>query len=506
LAGSITGNRKTATKSDTLAPYINFQQGERLMARQIGLILGVLLLLATLISDPPQGMTQQAWLTAGVGLLMATWWATEAIPVPVTSLLPIILIPLLGLNSIREATAPYAHPVIFLLLGGFIIATALQRWQLHRRLALLILVRVGDHPQAIIGGFMVVTAFLSMWISNTATTIMMIPIALSLAHLMLDDEHESANTFTICLLLSIAYSASIGGLGTLIGTPPNALVAAFMSERYGLEIGFGQWMAFGIPVVVLLLPLTWLVLTRFVYRFNLPHKQGAAQLVRTELAGMGRISIPEKRTAIVFLCIALAWISRPLLQKVTGLAGLNDTIIAVGGAVSLFLIPAGSKEPASTRLLDWQTGEKIPWGVLLLFGGGMSLANMVSSSGLAIWLGTALSVLTAFHVFVLILSLVALVIFLTELTSNTATTATLLPVLGGLATTAQFEPLLLIAPMALAASCAFMLPVATAPNAIVYGSGEVNIAQMARAGFWLNLVSIATISLLSYFLVPVLFL
>jgi sodium-dependent dicarboxylate transporter 2/3/5 len=476
------------------------------MGRLIGLVLGVALLLFTLVGDAPVGMSQKAWITAGIGLMMATWWATEAIPVPITSLLPIILFPLLGLVTIKEAAAPYAHPVIYLLLGGFIIATALQRWQLHRRLALMILLKAGMHPQAIIGGFMAVSAFLSMWISNTATTIMMIPIALSLAGVMLDKEQQESDAFVVCLLLGIAYAASIGGLGTLIGTPPNALVAAFMLDRYGLEIGFAQWMTFGLPVVIVMVPLVWLVLSRFVYRFDISHNPAATELVQDELLGMGLLSRPEKRTALIFLCIAGAWITRPMLQVIPGLEGLSDTIIALAGAVSLFLIPAGNNSIDNARLLDWQTAENIPWGVLLLFGGGMSLANMVSVSGLAAWLGTALSGLTAFHIAILLVSLVSVVIFLTELTSNTATTATLLPVLGGIAVSAQFEPLLLIAPMALAASCAFMLPVATAPNAIVYGSGKVSIAQMARAGFWLNLVGIGIISAMSYMLIPVVFL
>jgi len=473
-------------------------------SRNFGLILGIAVFVFTLVSEPPSNMNETSWLTAGVGLLMAIWWATEAIPVAATSLLPIILFPLLGLSTLKGATTPYAHPVIFLLLGGFIIATALQRWDLHRRLALNILNRVGDNPYAIIGGFMGVTAFLSMWISNTATTIMMIPIALSLAHVLLKDDSKSSR-FTICLILGIAYSASIGGLGTLIGTPPNAMVAAFMSDTYGVEIGFLQWMLYGIPAVILLVPIAWFVLTRFAFSFEIEKDTSVRDILEAQLAAMGRFSIPEKRTAIVFLLLALCWVTRPLLQKHLGMTNLNDTLIAVAGAVTMFLIPSGSEKEPGSRLLDWETAQAIPWGVLLLFGGGLSLASMVSSSGLAVWLGDALALLTSFHWLVLLFSLVAMVIFLTELTSNTATTATLLPVLGSIAVAAQFDPLLLAAPLALAASCAFMLPVATAPNAIVYSSGEVTIPQMAKAGFYINLIGIVVISLLSYVLVPLIF-
>jgi len=477
------------------------------MSRKIGLVLGLFLFFYSLFSTPPANMSEQAWITAGVGMLMAVWWVTQVLPLPVTSLLPIILFPLIGISSVREATVPYVNPVIFLLLGGFIIATALQRWQLHRRLALTILHLVGSHPHAIVGGFMVVSALLSMWISNTATTIMMLPIAISLAHVMLEGQSkEAANKFTVCLMLGIAYAASIGGLGTLIGTPPNAMMAAFMTQTYGINIGFAQWMSFGLPVVFILVPIAWLLLTRLVFTFDLGHNTTAAGVVDSELEALGPMTTPEKRTAIVFVFIALAWVTRPLLQQIPGLAALNDTIIAVVGAVSLFLIPSGEKQQKNTRLLNWSTAKGIPWGVLLLFGGGLSLAATISSSGLAAWLGTVLSVLTSFHVFTLLLSIVAMVVFLTELTSNTATTATLLPVLGGIATAAYLEPMLLIAPMALAASCAFMLPVATAPNAIVFGSGKVSIPQMARAGFCLNLVVITLITPLAYLLIPLIFL
>lgn len=476
------------------------------MAGNTGLVLGALLLLLTQLVDGPAGMSAAAWTTAGVGMLMAVWWATEAIPVPATSLLPLVLFPLFGIAGIGDVAAAYAHPVIFLLLGGFIVATALQRWNLHRRLALTILSRVGNRPQMIVAGFMGVSAFLSMWISNTATTIMMIPIALSLAQTLRGEDRGGAapdGNITLCLILGIAYSASIGGLGTLIGTPPNAMVAAFMSETYQVEIGFLQWMALGVPIVLFLVPLAWWILTGWVFRLGpAADDRTAATVIKDELRALGALTTPQWRTALLFLLIAAAWVGRPLIQQLPGLGQLNDTIIAIAGALSLFVVRAGDRREPAARLLDWPTASQIPWGVLLLFGGGLSLAGMISASGLALWLGDMLAVLTGFHLLILLFSLVSLVIFLTELTSNTATTATLLPVLGGIAVAAQFDPVLLAAPAALAASCAFMLPVATAPNAIIYGTGEVSIGQMSRAGFVLNVFAIGAISVACYLLIP----
>ncbi len=481
------------------------------MNRVIGLTLGVALFMSTLVTEAPQGMGDDAWLTAGVGMLMATWWATEAIPVPVTSLLPIVLFPLLGLSSPAEASRPYAHPVIYLLLGGFVIAMALQRWNLHRRIALTVLSRVGNHPHAIFAGFMGATAFLSMWISNTATTIMMIPIALSLSAVLSAGQENTpgevrSNNFTRCLILCIVYSASIGGLGTLVGTPPNAMLAAFMSETYQVEIGFAQWLAFGLPVVVTLVPLAWWVLTKWVFPFGPLDSNSSLDVVKSELAVMGPLTVAEKRITAVFVIVALAWIARPLIQQFSGLAGLNDTIIAIVGVIVLFILPSGDPDEPYAPLLDWNTAADIPWGIIILFGGGLSLANQVNLHGLAEWLGDSLVVVTSFHLFALLFCLVTLVIFLTELTSNTATTATLLPLVGSIAVSANFDPMLLAPPMALAASCAFMLPVATPPNAIAYASGELTIAEMVKAGLWINIIGIIVISLLSYLLIPLLFL
>ena len=404
-------------------------------------------------------------------------------------------------------------------------ATALARWGLHRRIALAILIKVGDRPAAIIGGFMGVSAFLSMWISNTATTIMMLPIALSVASEILKDTPEGNKTgenkespddkksgddkrsggFMVCLMLGIAYSASIGGLGTPIGTPPNILVIAAL-EKLNIEVSFLSWMIFGIPTVLILVPTAWLVLTKWAYPFKAA-SSGAQNILHEEYKKMGAMSQPEKRTALVFSLVALSWILRvPVQQNFEIFLWLTDHMIAVGGAILMFMVPSGSKKEAGVALLDWETANKIPWGVLLLFGGGLSLAAAVKASGLSLWLGGVLLGITSLDLVFIILILVTFVIFLTELTSNTGTTATLLPILASLALAAGIEPMLFFAPAALAASCAFMLPVATGPNAVVFASGKVTIPQMVYAGFRLNLIAIVVITALSYYLVPLVFL
>ena len=457
------------------------------MPKKIGLAVGFSFLLMTILFPAPTNMSAPAWHTAGIALLLASWWATEVLPIPVTSLLPVLLFPAFGVMTLEESTAPYAAPTIFLLLGGFIIATGLSRWNLHRRLALNILARVGDSPAALIAGFMGATALISMWISNTASTIMMIPIAMSLASEIIKDGTVKHQGFLLCLILGIAYSASIGGLGTIIGTPPNLFVVSYMKQTYGIDISFFDWMLFGIPVVVVMVSLAWWVLTKWAYPLDMRGTHISKHVITSELSKLGVLTQPERRITVVFLLVAVAWISRvPIQQHFEILLWLNDAMIAVGGAVLMFMIPSGHASEKGTALLDWESANKIPWGVLLLFGGGLSLAAAIKNTGLAVWIGAGLSDFTNLELFYLLFGLVALVIFLTELTSNTATTATLLPILGALAVTSGIDPMLLFAPTALAASCAFMLPVATAPNAVVYATGSVTISQMANAGFRLK--------------------
>jgi sodium-dependent dicarboxylate transporter 2/3/5 len=452
-----------------------------------------------LLLDPPAGMTAQAWRTAAVGLFMATWWITEAVPIPATALTPLLLFPLLGILPIGAAAAPFANPIIFLFLGGFVIALAMERHGLHRRIALSIAGMLGVRPPMLVLGFMTATAFLSMWVSNTATAVMMLPIGLSVVQLVKPDAGDGPMdfNFAIALMLGIAYAASIGGLATLIGTPPNALLAAFMLESYGVEIGFAQWLVVGLPLVIISLPLTWLILTKLVFPIRIREIPGGANAIRNELARLGPITRAESSVAVIFVATALLWITRPLLDAF--LPGLSDTSIAIAAALATFVVPVSLAE--GEFLMDWTTAERLPWGVLLLFGGGLALADAVTQTGLAEWIGAALAGLQTWPLLLIIVLVTTVVIFLTELTSNTATAATFLPLIASLAVGLGENPFLLLVPAAIAASCAFMLPVATPPNAIVFGSGYVTVPQMARAGIWLNMLFIVLITILVYTLV-----
>jgi len=465
------------------------------LAARIGLWLGPLLLLACLLSNPPAGMSAPAWAAVGLVLLMACWWATEALPIPVTALLPLLLTPALGIGTLEQAAAPYANPTIFLFLGGFLIGLAMQRWNLHRRIALLTLLAMGSQPKRQIAGFMLATAFLSMWVSNTATSIMMLPIGLSVIGLLgADDNDRESQRFATALLLSIAYAASIGGIATLIGTPPNALLAAFLQQNYGIRIGFGQWMLIGVPVAVLMLAFTWWWLTRHGFELR---NQGTETLIRNEVAALGLLSPGEKRVGAVFIATAMAWIFQPLLSVYV--AGINDTSIALAAGVALFIVPAGAGH--RVFLMDWASAVRLPWGVLLLFGGGLSLASAIRVTGLAEWIAQGLGAIGTLPVLLTMALVVIVIIFLTEVTSNTATAAVFLPMLGAIAVAQGIAPELLAIPAAIAASCAFMMPVATPPNAIVFGSGHLRIQSMIRAGLMLNIAGILVVTLLSYWLV-----
>lgn len=482
----------------------NFSLPRRPRARyqDVGLVLGPLVFVFFLILDRPTSLSAEAWDVVAIVGLMAVWWATEALPVPATSMLPLVLLPMMGVSSAREASHPYTDPVIFLLLGGFIAAMGMQRWGLHRRIALNILARAGGHPAGLIAGFMVASALLSMWISNTATTLMMVPIALSVAETVLG-EKAFGHRFTIALLIGCAWSASIGGLGTIIGTPPNAFVVAFMEQESGLSISFLEWMLFGVPVVAVMIPAAWFVLTKIAFPISADEARGGDQVVAKELSELPKISPAEKRVSIVFASMAIAWVSVLAVRKIPGFEGFSNMVVAVSGALAMFLIPAKTED--GERLLDWEYAVKLPWGVLLLFGGGLSLAAAIKKTGLAVWIGEGLSVLSGAPLVLLILAIVGLVIFLTELTSNTATTAALVPVLAAVAAVGNIDPLMLAAPTAMAASCAFMLPVATAPNAVIYSSGHVNIPTLARAGLWLNVIGTFLVTAVCYALLPIVF-
>ncbi len=468
-------------------------------AKKIGFVTGLCCFILILLSPGPRNLEPVAWKTAAVACLMAVFWITEAVPIAVTALLPLIFFPLLGILDIKNTAAPYANPIIFLFMGGFIIAQGMQRWNLHKRMALSIIKIIGMKPKSIIAGFMIATAFLSMWVSNTATTLMMLPIGLSIIEIAgkSDDSlnhSKDFNNFAIVLLLSIAYSASIGGLGTLIGTPPNALLAAFMYENYHFQIGFAQWMLVGIPVVVTGIPLSYFILIRLAYPQKLSVISGSEEYIKSEIKKCGKITRAELFVAIIFGFVALLWMFRPLLTRV--LPGLSDAGIAIFGAVLMFVIPVDLKK--GEFILNWQYAEKLPWGVLLLFGGGLSLASAISSSGLSAWIGNELIGVSQWPLLLVVILVTTIVIFLTELTSNTATAATFLPIMAAVAVSISQNPLLFALPAAVAASCAFMLPVATPPNAIVYGSGRLTIPQMAKAGIYLNLLFILLITLFTF--------
>ncbi|MCH7852857.1 MAG: SLC13/DASS family transporter [Proteobacteria bacterium] len=457
-----------------------------------------------IFSGAPDDLATPAWRTAAMGSWMAIWWATEAVPIAVTALLPLVLFPLLGIASIQDTSAPFANKVIYLFLGGFIVALAMQRWDLHRRIALTVLQHTGGSGRSLVGGFMLASAFLSMWVMNTSTTMMMLPIAVSIIAVIHDSveglDDKAKRDFQYSLLLGVAYAATIGGMSTLVGTAPNAMLAAFMLETYGTEIDFARWMMIGVPLSAVMLPLAWLTLTRWVFKVDfITSGDGRAALKRMK-DELGPITVPEKRIGIVFIALALTWIMRPLLVKLPGLGALDDSGIAMAGAISLFLIPSG--ERSDPLLIRWHYIEKLPWSILLLFGGGLTLAAAVSKTGLAAWLGSGLAGLGALPIAALVLAVAIMIIFLTELTSNIATTATFLPVVGAIAIESGMNPILLTIPVTLAASCAFMLPVATPPNAIVFGSGLLTIPKMARAGFVLNLIAIVLVTIVALTLAP----
>ena len=479
-------------------------------ARRIGLVGGALLFLLLLALPGPAGLSPEGWRAAAVATLMAVWWMTEAIPIPATALLPLALFPTLGILDMTNAAAPYANQLIFLFMGGFLIALAMERWGLHRRMALAIMAFVGTGPKRLVLGFMVATAFLSMWISNTATATMMLPIAIAVAEVFRPDDldgEENAFPFGVALMLGIAYGASIGGVATLIGTPPNAVMAAAAEELLDVRIGFVQWMSVGLPVTTVFLPLAWVLLVQVL------HPPGrisgdAGDVIRDERRGLGPTSRAEKTVAVVFVLAALSWIFRsPKDFGVVTIPGINtfapwvlDSTIAMVAAMLLFLIPVDWKK--GTFALDWTTARKMPWGVLVLFGGGLSLARAMDQTGLAAWIGGGVGGLGFLPTMALLAVVAALFVFLTEVTSNTATSTMAMPIMVGVGAGLGFPAVTLMATAAMSASMAFMLPVATPPNAIVFGSKYLTIPRMVKAGFWMNLVAIALITLTATFLVP----
>ncbi|WP_436643847.1 SLC13 family permease [Microbaculum sp. FT89] len=471
-------------------------------SRLTGLFAGPAIALAMSLWGAPEGLDPVAWHTAAIAILMATWWMSEALPLAATAMVPLALFPLAGIATIERAASSYAHPLIFLFLGGFIIARAMARWQLHRRLAWWVLHYAGSGPAAIIAGIMATTAFLSMWISNTATAMVMLPIGQSIAATMSEhgDDPAMARGFSAALMLSIAYSATIGGMGSLIGTPPNALLAGYMQDLQGIEIGFADWMLVGVPTVIVLLPVTWVLLTKIA--FDVPWRAIHAGPAH-EIPAPGPMMREEKLVAAIMVLVALAWLTRPLMEHLFPGLPLGDTGIAMIGALALFIIPARPK--TGGRLLGWSDLKDLRWDVLILFGGGLALASAIGSSGLSDWIGAHLADMEALPGWLMILVVMTVIVYLGELASNTAMAAVFLPVAGAAAIGMGENALTLALPVALAASLGFMLPVATPPNAIVFGSGSLDARQMLRVGAVLDVVSILIVAVIALTLAPLVF-
>jgi len=459
-----------------------------------------------MLFPPPAELSSAGWTVAAIAVLMAIWWATEAIPVAVTALLPLALFPLLDITSFETAALPYANKNIYLFLGGFILALGIESSGLHKRIALKMILAVGSSGARLIGGFMLVSALISMWVMNTSTTLMLLPIGLAVCGVISQTvpgltDTDKAN-FDTALLLGIAYAATIGGMSTLIGTAPNIVFSAFMQDTYQVEISMFDWMKLGVPLAAVMLFGSWYSLTQYVFPIKFSASQEAKDELKRMLSEMGALTKDEIRISIIFGLAVFAWVFRTLLNNIEFLSGLTDAGIAIIAAILLFMTPSASKKG---DLLKWEKSKELPWGLLLLFGGGLSLAAQISSTGLGMWIGQSLMVLSTVPPIVLILAVATLIIFLTEITSNVTTTTTFLPVFGALAVAIGILPVSLTVPVCLAASCAFMLPVATPPNAIVYGSNKFTIATMMRAGIALNIIGIIVVTMFAYFLAPVIF-
>lgn len=479
-------------------------EGRAAPRRWWAILLGPALFAATALWPAPSGFESLSWPVLGLAAWMACWWALEAVPLPATALLPLAIVPVLGFEQPAIILAEYANPSIFLILGGFLVALAMERCGLHRRIAYGIVSRVGEEPRRLVLGVMIATAVLSMWVSNTSTTLLMLPVAASIAALLSFEatpaDGLSVLNFRAAMTLSVAYAATIGGLGTLIGTPTNALVQGFAARNLGIDLSFVDWLLFGLPAVCVLLPLAWWILVRVALPFELQPSLASAGLIRASLRALGQMSSAERRVALVGAATGLAWILRPLLDDLPGLGGLSDTVIAIVAGLTLFLVPSGPGSRAA--LLDVDCFRRVPWDVLLLFGGGLALAAAIQASTLSSTMGAALSSLGSWPLLALVAFVVAALIFWTELNSNVATAATFLPVLAALAGATNHDALSLLVPAAMAASAAFMLPVGTPANAIVFASGQIAMRQMLRAGLWINVTAIVVITLVGYYTVP----
>ncbi|WP_163528595.1 SLC13 family permease [Halobacillus ihumii] len=512
LFSKSTSNAAVHEEVDTSKHKVNDkppQPGNYSLAQKIGLFVGPLMFLCISLLLNPEGMTRDAVIMLGLIAWIATWWVTEALPIPMTSLLPLILFPITGVMEIGNVSSSYGDPLIFLFAGSFMIALTMEKWNLHRRIALAIIAFIGSSPSMIVLGFMVATGFLSMWISNTATTMMMVPISLAVTkHVAESFENNSTIdtspgkfSFGTALMLGTAYSATIGGFGTLIGAPANTILAATVNNLYGIEISFARWMLFGVPMVILLIPIVWFYLVKIAYPMDEKNIPGGRGIIKKELRELGKMSYEEKIVLTIFTLTAVGWITRSLLlEKI--IPGLDDTIIALLGAFALFLIPAKNKKDT---ILDWNTVLKLPWGILWLFGGGLALAAGIISTGLDKWIGNQLVNFSDVPFFITIALIVGVITLLTEFTSNTATSTMVYPIVAAGAAALGTDPIILMVAACMGATFAFMFPVAAPPNAIVFATGYVKMSRMALTGVWLNLCGIIFSVIIIYFFVPLIF-
>lgn len=452
---------------------------------------------------------------AGCAIWMAIWWMTEAAPIPVTSMLPLVLFPLFGMDTIAAVAAPYADPVIFLVMGGVILGLATEKSNLHLRIALLTIRMIGTRPSQIVFGLMLASAFISAWVSNTATAVIMVPIGVSILQLIRSIDPQAADKkFAASTMLGIAYGVTIGSMATLIGQPPMALMKAYLGKEQNFDMGFGQWMLVGVPFSIVMLFLAWLVLTKIVFRTEMKEIPGGKDLIENELKQLGGMTTPERRVAWIFLLAIFFWVAVPFIAEIPAVAealpflgSISDTQVAMAAAIACFLVPSNkrSENRGNAPLLTWAAAKEIPWGLLLLFGGGLSLSAMFTKTGLSKWIGDQVSGLVGLPPILILLIAAIVGLALTELTSNTATAAAFFPIMGAVAVGVGIDPVMMTIVMTLAVCSAYMLPVATPSNAVAFGSGEVSIKSMVRAGLWLNLASLALIVVTFYTLLPLVF-
>lgn len=458
--------------------------------RRLGLVLGPAIAIGLQLSGAPEGLSVEAWWVVSIMALMLVWWVTEAVPFAATALIPLIALPLTGATNAAEAAKPYADPVLYLFIGGFMLAAAIERWGLHARIALTVAGAVGARPTALVAGFILAAGLLSLWISNTATALMLMPIAVAVARAMAEHGHRDPR-LGAALVLGVAYAASIGGMGTPVGSPTNVIAMAFLNER-GVDLSFAQWMMLGIPVVAILLPLLWFVVTRGLVSATAEDVERGRDVLRRAREALGPASSAEKRVLVVFIAVASAWLLRELvLVKIPGLERLSDMGVAIAGALLLFLLPSG--DAARSRLLDWSSAERIPWGIVVLFGGGLSIAAAMDSTGLSQWLGLAMEGLQGYHPLLILIVLLLITLIATEMMSNVATLTAMLPIVAALGVALEINPLFLVFPVTLTASLGFMLPIATAANAIAFATGLPSLRTMLWKGFCLNVAGIAAI-------------